>query len=450
MKQKFRYLMALMLPVLLALPAASAWGATAANTQIYNNAILTYNGGLTANASVTVSVALVPAKPTLVLGNNGTPGYTGVNTPTLTDTLTMTSNANGPATYTVTTLLGSGADVSTNILGGAAVQPSLNAPFSVDLGASVTTATASHSSSTTTLVIPEPDAAHIAPGPIVNGLGVGDKIQFTFNPGTGVTTFTRNITAIAVDSVDHTVTLTFSGLALAAAPPAGMPVFEQQDINSVVVGPGTVDVAGTNIVVKVYAQVTTPGVTATDSNIGTNTWTTPLPSVNFVKYVRNATPLSSGNPTAASAGATLACYNARRNFTVNGSSKEYFPCNYVTAVPGDFLEYVIVAENSSATSDLTATAISDAIPFNYVSFITPYTGGKEVYYSDTAGGANYLTANATTGQARFNVWPLTGPSVTLTVNVGVGATALATGTIPKEAVVGTPTSCYIAYQVQVR
>ena len=63
MKPSFRLLTSLLLPVILVLPAARAWANVAANTQIVNQATLTYSGG-TAHASVTVTVATINSQAT--------------------------------------------------------------------------------------------------------------------------------------------------------------------------------------------------------------------------------------------------------------------------------------------------------------------------------------------------------------------------------------------------
>src|SRR6266568_842500 len=95
-----------------ALPAGSAWANTAANTQIINQATLSYNDGSgtkTASAGITVTVALVPSAVTVEVGGPQTTSYNGAGT-NLTDSFTLTATANGPDTYT----LGSAVTSSSN------------------------------------------------------------------------------------------------------------------------------------------------------------------------------------------------------------------------------------------------------------------------------------------------------------------------------------------------
>src|SRR6185369_2149761 len=87
--------------LLLAVSAAPAWANLAANTQIINQAQLSYNDGVatrTATASVTVTVGLVAAAPNITPGPPQSTTYTGVGT-TLADSFTITAGANGPDTY---------------------------------------------------------------------------------------------------------------------------------------------------------------------------------------------------------------------------------------------------------------------------------------------------------------------------------------------------------------
>ena len=124
--------------------SAPAWANLAANTQIINQAQLSYYDGSTtryAYASVTVTVSLVPAAPTIVAGPPQTTSYNGCTT-TLTDSYTITATSNGPDTYNLSaTVSGSTNDTSPSAVPTAST---------VALGATVTTV----GSTGTVLVVP--------------------------------------------------------------------------------------------------------------------------------------------------------------------------------------------------------------------------------------------------------------------------------------------------------
>jgi hypothetical protein len=407
--------------------STSAWATTAANTQIVNTATLTFNGG-SKNASVTVAVNLVPAQPTVLL-NGATGGYTGVNTPVLADSLVLTSNANGPATYHVTAAIGSGAQAPVNATGSTVVD---GGGFDVTLGASVTTVGASNQSGGNTLVIPAPDAAHVTGSGAtltVNGIAANSTITFS--------TFTRTVSSIALNG-DGTYTITFNGSAITPVA-AGTPVYEQKTVAGITALPGTVATLGSDIHVYAQALVTTGGVGQTASAWADNKWTTASPNVALTKYVRNLTT-SASNP---STGGTT--------FTVNGTSSAYFTTG-VTGKQDDVLEYVLFASNTSTTDDLTGTSLSDALPTSYVNVITGAYGGggADVFYSPSGNGTGSALAIGAAGTSQAYSSANANSSITtLTVNVGSGAGVSSTGTIGKE-VGGVPTSVFIAYRVKIK
>jgi hypothetical protein len=87
-----------LIAVIFTMAAKPAWAGLAANTQITNVATLSYNAkGIAwiATASVTVTVSLVPAKPSIAVGSDQSTQYISSGT-TLTDTFTITAGANGP------------------------------------------------------------------------------------------------------------------------------------------------------------------------------------------------------------------------------------------------------------------------------------------------------------------------------------------------------------------
>jgi hypothetical protein len=391
------------LSLALAASAGSALANLAANTAIINTARLTFDGG-SANASVTVTVSLVPAQPNVTI-TDANSAYTAVNTPALTNSVRITATANGPASYTVDPSVS--ASTNTDL-------PSVSGGAAVIIGATVSTGT----SGTTYVTVPASGASgNDAP---VNGIAVNDTILFTVNGNQ----YTKQVTS-TTDNGDSTFKLNWSGAIPGAdVPMAGVQVGEQTTVNLSVL-PGTVQTPGTNITVTVLAAVSTSGVADVSvSNSNANYWTTPSPNVNMTKYVRNLG--ATGNP-AAGTGTT---------YIINTVSREYF-ISGVTGKPGDVLEYVIVAGNTGAT-DLTGAAISDLVPVEFVTFRTGVYGSDDVFYIDPDNvTATFTAAGVGANQASF-------VSPDLVVNVGTGAGNLLTGTIPAGK------SVTVAYQVTIK
>jgi len=388
----------------ISLTTGSVLANTAANTEIINNATLTFNGGA-ASATVTVTVALIPSPPNIsITDTNG--AYTAPDTPALTDSVRITSTANGPSSYTVAPSINTDSNTS-----GASV----NGGATVPIGASVTTGT----SGTTYVTVPAGGA--IGNDAEVNGIAVNDTIVFTV----GGTTYTRQVTS-TTDNLDGTFQLNWSGVT--AVPSAGTQIGEQRTVNLSVL-PGTVTIPGTDITAVVTAVVSTSGVADVSViNSNPNVWTTPSPNVNMTKYVRNLSDTDL-NPAAGSGD----------SFTINTTSREYFTSG-VTGQPGHTLEYVIVATNVGAT-ELTGAAISDLIPEAFVALETGVYGTGDVFYiaPDTT-TASFTAGAVGANQASF----VAGNDPNLIVNVGNGASNLLTGAIPAG------DSVSIAYQVTIK
>lgn len=408
MKSTCKQIAALLLVLGLVFTASQALANVAANTEIVNSARLTFDGG-SANASVTVTVALVPSQPNVTI-TNASGAYTAPNTPALTNSVRITSTANGPAEYTVAPSV----DSSVN-----ATDPTVTGGTTVTIGASVTTGT----SGTTFVTVPAGGAS--GNNAAVNGIGVNDTIVFTVNGNA----YTRQITA-TTDNGDGTFRLSWSGAIPGAdVPGSGVQVGEEVTVNLSVL-PGTVNAAGSAIAVTVQAVVSTDGgaVAVTVSNSAPNTWSTPSPNVSMTKYVRNLND-SSANP-GAGTGTTI---------TVNTVTREYFTAG-VIGKPGDTLEYIIVANNSGG-ADLTGCAIADLVPVAYVDFKTGVYGGNDVFYVDPAGASFTFTTGAVgANQASF----VAGNDPNLIVNVGTGASNVLTGAIAGGG------NVTVAYQVTIK
>ena len=397
MKQNFGINITLLcLMGLLALTPVSSWALTAANTQIINNASMSYNDGTSPKTAVAipvkVTVSLVQGQPTVTKGPDQTTVYTGPNTP-LTNTFTIiASNTNGPDTYSLTPAI-------TATLNATGSSVALSSPASpVLLGASVTLA----GSTATVLNVPADDNSVDSQ---VNGVAVGDWIVVN-----GDSANPRQVSAIS-DPATGTATITVSPALTAGAPTAGLLVAEQKTV-SVTVNSGTITTAGQSIQITKHLTITSTTdltKTAVTTDI-TDTYTSGLATL--AKYVRNHTVL----PAMIGTGA---------KYTYN--LIDYWPSG-ITAKPGEVLEYILVA-NNSGTGSVSASAITDTLPTTYVTLKTgDYTGSTDFTYYNESNVASYLTAAAGDDAATF-------ASPSLTINVGTGATSALGGTIASSATV---------------
>ena len=381
--------------LLVAVSAAPARANLAANTQIINQAQLSYNDGVstrTATASVTVTVGLVAAAPNIAPGPPQSTSYTGAGT-ILSDSYTVTAGANGPDTYNLTAAMTG----STNTSGATATS---TAP-TVALGATVTTI----GSSSTVIVVP---ADGNLPGemPGVNGIQVGDTLVINGD--------TRTVAAIS-DNASGTSTITLNAALTGAAPGVGVLVAEQKVVTATVTA-GTIATTGTDVTVSANmtaTSVSSGGATTTSASV-LNTYTSGVATL--TKYVRNiSVPSGSGVP-----------------YIYSGIN--YYP-NGVTAKPGETLEYILVANNSGAGA-VSASVVTDVLPTGFVALkANAYGAGKEVTYVSDTNVVTTLSAALDADTANY-----VGP--TLTVYVGTGATNAAGGSIP-----GGNKSVLVLYQV---
>ncbi|MDF1581033.1 MAG: hypothetical protein P1P74_09690 [Desulfuromonadales bacterium] len=399
MKKTTRILFSLLLTIGLVLTGVSTvWAAVAANTQIINEATLSYGTGTntkTAKASVTVTVSLVSALSTVVgTGDKLTP-YAQTDTP-LTLQFTVTANSNGPETYTVAASNGTTTNTTSP------TDPLVPVPFI--LGATVTT-----SGSTTTVInVPADGTSDNS----VNGLEVGDTVVINGEVRT-ITAITDNASGISTITLDS---------ALTTAPNTGVPVQEQKLID-VTAYSGTVQSVGDDVVVPVDLTVTnTAGTTATVTQNATYS-TGQGTLTKFVRNVTNAVGNSGGGGAQA--------------FTFNSATATYYSSG-VTGEAGDVLEYVLVAQNTG-TGIIPNTRIDDKVPLQYVTLGTGAYGGKDVLHRDENNTETTLTL-AADGDAA-SIIP---PGDLLVVYTGTGAAAGTGGTI------GGGKSVLIAYRVSIK
>lgn len=399
--------------------AQTAGASTAANTAIVNKAVLTYNDGLTAESSVTVKVDLVPALPNVTI-TRGEAAYQGADTPAIPNTVTITSAANGPATYTVTPSI----TASTN-----STDPSVTGGTAVVLGATFTAGTGS----STSIIVPAPMGGAVTADSEVNGIAVNDIIVFTVNSHT----YTPRITSTQYNVVNNTFQINWANTeAIPAADilGAGVQVGERQQVN-LSVKPGTINSLGLEITTTVKAEVTAPNFpTNSATTAPANKWTSTPPTITFQKYSRNVTVPVAGSGTPH--------FNASIEGNTGAGSLPYFTGG-VTGKPGDTIEYIIEASNSGAsTFDLTSCSIADSVPTAYVTdLLTPYTGSRHIFYIDTDAVTTTISAGAV-GANLASFVP--GSTPNLVVNVGKDANNTTPGTIP----IGKGVT--IAYQVKIK
>ncbi|HJV35333.1 hypothetical protein [Geomonas sp.] len=406
----------------------SAWATTAktaANTQIVNTATINFTIGSTnssASASVAVTVSLIPSAPQVSISNPAPVAYTGPNTPVLSDTLTITSTANGPATYTI------GAGINASVNNGNTATASATAT-SIVLGASVTS-----QATTASNVLYVPSVLYTIDPTLnsateVNGLTGGKTIVFTDHNGV-----TQTVAIVSVSNpgtATGTATIT---LANSYTVDAGTPVYEQSSSININVLPGTVALPGTFLTVDASATVSGAGfsqvtvmnsTSSTNANAGDpskaptnlNVWTSAPATVNITKYVRNVS-----NP------------NGGCSVTITGTTGSWCPSGVVTGKSGDNLEYAVIAKNNAtdATGNLSNCNITDLLPPSFVTLAcNGYTTGVDVNYIDTGATVHTLQAcGNTSGQwANWNPNAAAG-APNLLVYVGNGAGAALPGVLP--------------------
>ena len=381
--------------------SAAAWANLAANTQILNKAHLSYWDGTqtkVTSAEVTVTVTLVCAAPTFIVGSPQTTSYNGPAMP-LTDSFIITAGANGPDTYNLSATVSG----STNTTGAKAVPVTAT----VQLGATVTTV-----GSTGTVIVVPADGNLPGEMPGVNGIAVGDTVVINGNQ--------RDVIAIS-DPATGTASITLNAaLDSGYMPGAGVIVGERKTVNTTVTA-GTITVSGVDVTVSDTMTATScsgSGASITSGSV-LNTYTSGVGTL--AKYVRNvSTPSGTGS-----------------SYGYGGN--DYY-LSGVTAKPGDTLEYLLVSTNSSLTGPVSSAVVTDAIPTAYVTFKTGvYTGARDITYVDETPTAHYLTAAAGDDAGVYS-------APNLTVNVG-GVTPpnppAAGGTIPANKTV------LVLYQVTV-
>jgi len=394
--KNLKVLISTLLMLALVAVAGNALANVAANTQIINQASLSYDDGTgtkTSTTQVVVTVSLVPAAPVIIPGPDQETSYNGSGT-TLHNSFYVRASANGPDTYNLSTAISG----STNTTGPTAT---ITSGATIYLGATVTFDT---SSTTTSIVVPADGTADNE----VNGIEAGDTVVID-----GESRTVQSVT----DNASGTSTITLASV-LTAAPGAGVLIVEQKTV-TVDVTAGTITAVGTDITVDKNLTATSdtdPTETVTSTDIE-DTYTSGVATL--TKYVRNVTSASgTGTP-----------------LTYNGS--DYYQAG-VDGAPGDILEYLLVA-NNSGTGAVSASAITDVLPTEFVIFKSDvYSGNTEVAYDDGT-AVSYLTEATGDDAASYD-----GSTGTLTIYIGSGATSAAGGSL------AAGQSVYALYQASIK
>lgn len=310
--------------------AGQAWATTAADTTLRNTVTVSYadaalNPQTALTASVDVTVNLVRANPILnaPADQSTDPATNAVYN------YTITTAANGIATYNLTSPLVQSAGIAGSLAS--------TSVASVTLGAStVASNTTIGAAGTTTITVPRDNTADAS----INGLTVGDTVVI----GGGV----FSIAGIGADTASPgTTTITVNGNGTALTVPAGTLIAERQTF-TLTVDPGTVS----NATVDQTVTVTT---TATDATVNTYTsndvTVTTVLSVGLTvqKLVRNTNYGAGAGGNAAGVGG------------VSYGGNTYYSGG-VTGNPTEVLEYLIVVTKNATTSSATRVKISDPIP----------------------------------------------------------------------------------------
>lgn len=340
--------------------AGQAWATTAADTTIRNTVTVNYadaagtaQTALTAQVDVTVN--LVRANPIL---NAPADQSTDPANPAV-YSYTITTAANGLATYNLTTPLVQSAGIS-----GSTAAASVG---SVTLGATTVASSVSIAASgTTTITVPRDNTSDAS----INGIVVGDTVVISGQVFT--------VSGIGADNASPgTTTITVNGNGTALNAPAGTLIAERKTFTTTVT-PGTVS----NATVDQTVTVTTTATDAVDNTKTSNdvTVTTVLSvGLSVQKLVRNTNYAAGAGGNAGGTGGVV--YGGNTYYTGG-----------VTGNPGEVLEYMIVVTKNASTSSATSVKISDPIPP-----FTTYVGGS--MQLDNGSGATALNDSGSDGDA---------------------------------------------------
>lgn len=307
-----------------ALGASQAWANTAADTTIRNTVTVNYSDAANTpqaaiTAQVDVNVNLVRTSPLLSAPIDQT-------TDSATNAVysyTITTTANGIATYNLTSPLSQSAGIS-------ASSATTNVA-SVTLGATtVAAAVTINAAGNTNITVPRDNTSDAS----INGLIVNDLVVIAGQ--------VFQITGVGADTLSPgTTTITVNGNGTALNVPAGTLVAERQAF-TLTVDPGPVSGVGD--------QTITVDTTATDSV--NNTYSATDQTITTVRNVNLTVQKLVRNVTTGAAGSGIATAFNGNNYYATG----------VTGNPGDTLEYLIVVTNAVGAANATAVRVGDPLP----------------------------------------------------------------------------------------
>lgn len=328
MKMKIPRLLAVGLLSLGMLLPLSALANTAANTEIGNTVEVSFddldgNAQDPVTASVTISVNLVAAAPTVSEPATIDPAPETGDVDLI---YTISANANGPDDYE----LSGESFVNTNMDG----DPTITPPAAFNLGA--TTLIEEAASGQDQLVVPFDGATGTAGNGEVNGLQAGDMVVIG-----GELHEIASVDDVGSDTSNQvTITLVDN---LAAVQPAGTVVGEQIEV-TVTLTTNTVSDgfnSGTHEATVSFASQT--DATASTDAAGVDV-VVRVSQLEVSKLVRNVTSGTAG---------------AGDDVTVEGNT---YYSQGVSGDPGDTMEYLIVVSNPADSSEATNIVIEDSVP----------------------------------------------------------------------------------------
>ena len=353
--------------------AGSALAVTPANTQLTNQARLTYTGNATGiTSSVTVTVKLVPSAVSIATTFSA-PAAT-VYIPehgAYSATYTVQSNANGPDTYAVATSY-----TATNDITGAA-SPTVTVS-SITLGA--TAAETAASAGATSITVPADGVADSN----LNGIAANDTVII------GADKYT--VQAVT-DNASGTSTITLS-TALTAAVTVGEGIYEYVAFDNAISDVGAQNTGGANnYFLNLQATVTsnTLGTAKYTSNVTVN-----VVAIQFTKYVRDIT-----NPVAGTGSITYL-------------TNTYYQSG-VQAQPGDTMEYLVVVTTPSSAG-INSAVVSDVLPA-FTTYVASSTQKDGVAVSDAGSAPIFPLDTANGGLSLGNLAASTTVNVTYRVTV---------------------------------
>lgn len=365
---------------LLVLGAQALAAGTAANTILQNTVTVKYDstatsgGAYSTTASVSITVNLVKAAP--LVSYTTSPSATGSSADlpegsTVTFTYQLTSQANGPDTYTVTpseTLHDSNLSASTFTPSSQAVP--LGAT-TVGVGQTLAATCLAGAGSPTDCNIVVPNDTSTTSTTSVNGIANGYvaiaassgtiycQVASATNPGNTNPYSSSNHATLAVTGCGTSISDVSGTVSITTAPSS--PVLANGDsiyqtaFTTISAKLGTLTSPVTSDYTTIAGAVTNTNSPADSATIGNQVVYVYAPTLNIHKFVRDVTT-TANNPTACSTTTAYSCLN-------DGTNTYY--ASGVKATPGDTLQYVVLIENAGSVKVDNVIATDPIEAFTY-------------------------------------------------------------------------------------